>query len=180
MPLSLHKEEIFNLRVDFQCVSTRFLDWYDVCMDIDMSIEHDIIRHPVEIPLQVKTMAGDFCNQPDYKHAGCVELAFHFPMMISVGALLSVCIPSINEQEEIHGQVTWLAHSAHGFVIGMSFQNEREAFRMRMLEQLCYIEDYRQHILTHEGRSLSQQQAASEWIDRHAAAFPLLHTNRTH
>jgi len=65
-----------------------------------------------------------------------------------------------------------LAHSSHGFVIGMSFRNKSEAFRMRMLEQLCYIEHYRQSMLEDEGRELNSQQAASEWIDRYAAAFP--------
>jgi len=163
--------------------------------DMNITLAHTI-RHPVDIPLQVKAIAGGFCHQPgrrdvergdierecaDAEQAACVELAFHFPMMISVGVLLSICIPSINDQEELHGQVTWLAHStSHGFIIGMSFQNEGEAFRMRMLEQLCHIEDYRQRALETEGRDIDPQQAACEWIDRHAAAFPVLHIASVH
>ncbi|MBL4775871.1 MAG: hypothetical protein JKY87_07470 [Mariprofundus sp.] len=124
-----------------------------------------IIRHPVDIPLEVKALAVAGCNQDNHAYG-------EFPMMIAVGALLRVRIPSINANEALHGQVIWLARSAHGFIIGMSFQTEHEAFRMRMLEQLCYIEDYRQQALDNEGRSLDAQQAATEWIEQYAAAFP--------
>ncbi len=138
-----------------------------------MDTVHDMIRHPVEIPLEVKAVvAAD--GQSNRKQVVCGQLSFHFPMMIAVGVLLSVCIPSINAQEKLHGQVTSISHSSHGFMIAMSFQSEKEAFRMRMLEQLCQIEDYRQRVLDHEGRQLNQEQAASEWIDHYAATFPLL------
>ncbi|MDQ6997871.1 MAG: hypothetical protein Q9M17_04080 [Mariprofundus sp.] len=138
-----------------------------------MSTAYDIIRHPVDIPLEVKAvLAAD--DQADRKQAVCGQLSFHFPMMIAVGVLLSICIPSINAQEKLKGQVTSISQSGHGFMIAMSFQSETEAFRMRMLEQLCQIEDYRQHALDHEGRQLNQEQAALEWIDHYAATFPVL------
>jgi len=143
------------------------------------------IRHPVDIPLEVKAIAvgGIPCEawqQDAVVSNGCGELAFHFPMMIAVGALLSVRVPSVNAQTELHGRVIWLAQSVHGFVIGMSFQTEAEAFRMRMIEQLCHIEDYRQQVFETEGRDLNQEQAASEWIDHHAAAFPPLSASVLH
>ena len=139
-----------------------------------MANADDIIRHPVEIPLEIKAMDVAVDSLRTHKLVGCVQLTFHFPMMIAVGVLLTVSIPSINAQEELHGQVSSLSQSKHGFMIGMSFQSEQEAFRMRMLEQLCHIEEYRQRTLLSEGRLLSQDQAASEWIDQYAAAFPML------
>ncbi len=138
------------------------------------------IRHPVNIPLEVRMIAvgGGIAvgawQQDSVSSSRCGELAFHFPMMIAVGALLSVRVPSVNAQTELRGQVIWLAQSVHGFVIGMSFQTEAEAFRMRMIEQICHIEDYRQQVFDTEGRDLNPEQAASEWIDHHAAAFPAL------
>ena len=138
-----------------------------------MDSVHDIIRHPVEIPLEVKAVvaAGDQANRDQVV---CGQLSFHFPMMIAVGVLLSICIPSINAQEKLHGQVTSISHSSHGFMIAISFLSEKEAFRMRMLEQICQIEGYRQRVLDDEGRQLNQEQAASEWIDHYAATFPAL------
>ncbi len=43
-----------------------------------------------------------------------------------------------------------------------------------MVEQVCYIEDYRRFVLMHEGRELSQEDAASEWIAKYAAQFPAI------
>jgi len=150
-------------------------------MDIDMNtLSSDTIRHPVDIPLEVKAIAVGAYQQDETAVGGCAELAFHFPMMLAVGALLRVRVPSVNAQAELRGQVIWLAQSAHGFVIGMAFQSEAEAFRMRMVEQLCYIEDYRQQAFDTEGRDLSPEQAASEWIDHHAAAFPALSPSLIH
>jgi len=56
----------------------------------------------------------------------------------------------------------------------MSFNREAEAFRQRMQEQLCHIEAYRQQVWVSEGRQLSRQQAAAEWIERYAAKFPAI------
>jgi len=161
--------------VYFNTVVSTFLTWYDICMYIDMNtLPSHTIRHPVDIPLEVKAIAVGAWQQGVLDDSRCAELAFHFPMMIAVGALLSVRVPSVNAQTELRGQVIWLAQSVHGFVIGMSFQTEAEAFRMRMIEQLCHIEDYRQQVFDAEGRELNPEQAASEWIDHHAAAFPAL------
>jgi len=138
-----------------------------------------VIHHPVDIPLEIQAIAVDAWQQANHNTSACGELAFHFPMMIAVGAVLKVRIPTVSTQDELYGQVIWLAKSAHGFVIGMAFQSENEAFRMRMLEQLCYIENYRQQVLGNEGRHLDTQQAAAEWIEQHAAEFPPLQS-RTH
>ena len=50
-------------------------------------------------------------------------------------------------------------------------RSERDAFRQRMQAQWCQIEQYRQSVLRDEGRLLSRDEAAMEWIDRFAAAF---------
>jgi hypothetical protein len=44
-------------------------------------------------------------------------------------------------------------------------------FRRRMEAQCCQIERYRAEVLYSEGRFLSQNEAALEWIERYAPAF---------
>jgi hypothetical protein len=41
-----------------------------------------------------------------------------------------------------------------------------------MVEQVCHIEDYRRSVLRTERRELSLDEAAAEWIAKHAADFP--------
>ena len=50
------------------------------------------------------------------------------------------------------------------------------AFAVRMIEQVCHIEQYRQQVSKKEGRELSRDGAALEWITQHAALFPELNT----
>ena len=52
--------------------------------------------------------------------------------------------------------------------------NEDELFRLRMIEQICHIEHYRNEMLKQQGRELSIEEAAQEWISRYAGEFPSL------
>jgi hypothetical protein len=41
-----------------------------------------------------------------------------------------------------------------------------------MVEQVCAIDRYRRQVLEQEGRTLSRDEAASEWITKYAGRFP--------
>jgi hypothetical protein len=43
---------------------------------------------------------------------------------------------------------------------------------MRMVEQVCHIEQYKKELFEDEGRALTGEQAAMEWIKRFAEGFP--------
>jgi hypothetical protein len=43
---------------------------------------------------------------------------------------------------------------------------------MRMCEQVCHIENYRNEVKAAEGRELTPEQAAVEWVSKFAARFP--------
>ena len=59
-----------------------------------------------------------------------------------------------------------------GYEVGVSFLDAEDVFRARMVAQVCYIEDYRRSIARAEGRELSSEEAAGEWIARYAHKFP--------
>ena len=46
--------------------------------------------------------------------------------------------------------------------------------------QLCHIEHYKQMVLRTQGRSLSGQQAALEWISKFAEQFPQTEAGAAH
>ena len=72
------------------------------------------------------------------------------------------------------GNVVWCDRSGNGYEIGIEFEKSRDVFRLRMIEQICHIEHYRKEILLQEGRELTTQEAASEWITKYASDFPAL------
>jgi len=131
-----------------------------------------VIHHPLDVPIEVQTLGTWARDYLPASNTGLAELVFEFSCRINIGEVVVVSIPSVNDGARICGKVIWLAKSACGYVIGMSFYSEDEVFRMRMLEQVCHIEAYRKKKLSREGRELSSEEAASEWIARYAANFP--------
>jgi hypothetical protein len=130
------------------------------------------ICHPLQIPIEVQTLGVGEIHLLSGREMSPGVLAVDVPVMITVGAAVVVRISGIGKDAELHGQVIWFARSAHGYVIGIAFYSEREAFRMRMLEQVCHIEAYRKDVLVNEGRELTSEEAAAEWIACHAVNFP--------
>ena len=71
---------------------------------------------------------------------------------------------------ELEGRVAWCREDGNGYRIGIAFTGEADAFKARMVEQVCQIERYHKQQLA-DGRSVSEEQAAAEWVDKYAARF---------
>ncbi len=131
-----------------------------------------VIHHPLDVPIEVQTLGAQARDYLPASTAELAELVFEFSHRINVGEVVLVRIPSVEDGAQVCGKVIWMAKSARGYVIGVSFYSEGEVFRLRMIEQVCHIEAYRKEKLSREGRELSSEEAASEWISRYAAHFP--------
>ncbi len=87
---------------------------------------------------------------------------------------VKVCIPLLKKDNYLIGTVVWCEKINKGYEIGLEFEGKRKAFRLRMIEQICHIEHYRKEVARAEGRDLSAEAAAREWISRYAGDFPAL------
>ena len=56
----------------------------------------------------------------------------------------------------------------------MQFDNATVAFGLRMVEQVCYIEQYRRDIELMEHRTIDSEHAAKEWVAKFGSSFPAL------
>lgn len=101
-------------------------------------------------------------------------LSFVSPQPVEVFQRVRVCIPIIQEDNFIQGQVVWCEKAGNGYEIGLEFDSSKEVFRLRMIEQICHIEHYRKEVERQEGRKLSTDEAAKEWISKYAGDFPAL------
>ncbi len=103
-------------------------------------------------------------------------LAFISPNSLAVLDRVRVSISILERDCELIGNVVWCEKSDtdSGYEIGIEFEKSRDVFRLRMIEQICHIEHYRGEVLRIEGRELSTQEAASEWIPKYAGDFPPL------
>ena len=88
--------------------------------------------------------------------------------------MLLISIPLVQPIFEIEGRVVWCTESGRAFDIGVEFTEPEKVYKARMVEQVCHIEHYRKEVRDREGRDLSGEEAAMEWIEKHAAEFPAL------
>lgn len=129
------------------------------------------IRHPTSIPLEfsVDDYQVDTRTMNNISEGG---VSFICKNKIEVGAVIKISIKSIRPDIELIGSVVWNNKLDSGeYLVGVKF-TESEHYRARMVEQVCYIEEYRKKVLQEEGRELSSEEAANEWISRYASRFP--------
>jgi len=140
------------------------------------------IRHPSNVPIdfQLESLTSD----QGYPVNGCgllflshksVERGSKILVQISIKDLPNCAKNELADDQggyEAKGTVVWCKKSAQGYDIAVMFTDPSVLFSLRMVEQACYIEDYRRESLTGEGRVLSSDEAAEEWVQRYAADFP--------
>lgn len=132
----------------------------------------NLIHHPEQVPVEIQTL-GYSEAYPAPPVSGCQgELAVHCASKFRVGAVVELYVPQLDSSIRLHGYVIWFHKAGQGYLIGISFKGENEAFRMRMIEQLCHIEAYRKDVAAKQGRILTREEAAAEWIARYSEDFP--------
>lgn len=135
----------------------------------------EFVRHTVHVPLEVERV-GEPAHVESGVNVGYGGLAFVSPTCPAVGEVLRVRIPTVEPVFEGEVRVAWCRPEEGRFLVGVQFLDSSVAFRSRMVQQVCSIENYRREIARQEGRVLSTQQAAAEWIARYAGRFPAAET----
>jgi hypothetical protein len=130
------------------------------------------IRHPADIPIDVS--AGDpLARASSHTYNVSVGgLAFRCDGEFEPGAVVEIRIACVQPVFETRARVVWCRAHEDGFDLGVEFLDRRDAFRARMVEQVCHIENYRKTVYHTEGRVLAGKEAAVEWIGKYAAQFP--------
>ena len=138
-------------------------------------VERRYIRHPSRMPIRFD-LHGDIDHRDEYlRNVSEGGVCFATEVALDPGQPIRLTIPLLGRSFEIDGSVAWCREANDGYEVGVRFRSPQDRFSARMVEQLCYIEDYRQQVMREEGRQLSSEEAANEWIERFAEHFPGLH-----
>jgi PilZ domain len=130
------------------------------------------IRHPSDIPIEYNlgdVVAHEKENLKDISQGG---LCFHSKISIDPGATIHIRISIRKPVFKVDGVVMWCHQTNGHYDVGISFPDTQTEFGVRMVEQVCHIEHYKKKILESEGRHLSGEDAAAEWVTKYAATFP--------
>ncbi|MEM7026674.1 MAG: PilZ domain-containing protein [Pseudomonadota bacterium] len=134
----------------------------------------EYIRHPTSVPINLHEIDGPIkhgINTLSNVSFGGVSCICEEP--VEAGSNLHIRIDCVDPDFEVSGTVVWCRPHANGYEVGIQFLVSKDKmFLFRMVEQLCHIEHYRHEVDRKEGRQLSSEEAASEWIARYADKFP--------
>ncbi len=130
------------------------------------------LRHPTDIPLRYCLADRSWGGRELMRNVGHGGLCFRNADALAVGTILHITIALHGLPFEADGVVVWCVAADGDYEIGVRFRDEETDFAVRMVEQACQIEHYKHEVQSKEGRRLSGEQAAVEWIERHAEDFP--------
>jgi hypothetical protein len=132
----------------------------------------EFIRHTVDVPLEIESLSSAEARREHSRNVSSGGLAFVSNVCPRVGDLLKLRIPTVDPPFEAAAHVAWCRPDGPRYLVGVKFVDPAAAFRSRMVQQVCSIENYRKEVQEQEGRDLSTQEAAAEWIEKYAGSFP--------
>ena len=132
----------------------------------------NFIRHPCDIPIHVELGSVVSSRKEYLLNIGGGGLCFRSHVSLPKGTLISIRIPLVKPIFKCEATVVWCEDRRDHYDVGVQFGEARAAFRLRMVEQICHIEQYKREINRRDGRELTSEEAALEWIEKFAADFP--------
>ncbi len=130
------------------------------------------IRHPANMPIEFETEKDNEKNILEMQNVSTGGLCFISEIILEKGARLKINIQNLRGGFAEDCVVMWCKKRGKKFEVGVKFLDDQTTFRMRMVEQICYIENYRKEVLANEGRDLTPKEASDEWIKKYAKEFP--------
>ena len=128
------------------------------------------VRHPSSIPIELSVARA----HPSGAQALCNISRGGFACTVAeplpVGSAVHLRIPVIWPDYRGNGVVAWCRKAEPAYEVGIQF-SAQQLFSAKMAEQLAQIEQYRLQLQHSEGRTLSNEQAAIEWIGLYAKDF---------
>ena len=138
----------------------------------DFNEKRKYLRHILDIPIEIQ-MDEVAVSEEDYMlDISAGGLSFKSKIELKKGKKIHIKIPLIKPVFEAEGEVVWVRKNNDHYDIGIRFTQNIDIFRMRMVEQVCHIEQYKEDVKAKEGRILTGTQAALEWIQKYASKFP--------
>ena len=134
--------------------------------------QREFLRHTIRVPLEIEQVADAAPHTEEGVNVSYGGLAFLSSTCPSEGDVLRLRIAIVDPPFEAKARVAWCKEEAGKYLVGVEFLDSTVAFQSRMVQQVCSIENYRQEVEEEEGRVLTPQEAAAEWIAKYAGRFP--------
>ena len=131
------------------------------------------IRHPICLPLEyekVKAEKRERAKTLDLSYGG---LLFLSRTKISKKTEIVVMLPFKDKTFKIHGSVARCERDTDSslYEVGIEFTKVNDAFKVKLVEQLHLIEEYRSLRSLQLDREMTLKEASEEWIEKYSEQF---------
>lgn len=140
------------------------------------------IRHPLSFPLKFKVLGknkaaigGEIKSKTINISIG--GLLFSSQHRVRKDALISLKMPFEDKIFKVMARVLHCTKSLDTdlYNVGVSFHRLHDAFKVKLIEQLYLISEYRDLRSVQLGREIPLEQASREWIKRYSERFRRLY-----
>ena len=135
------------------------------------------IRHLLVSPLEYQIAQGG-----DYEKSKTINISeggllFTAKKEVPIGTIINIQIPLYEKTFHIQAKVMHVTKDKETglFKVGVSFCSYSDAFKVKLIEQIYLIEEYRVLRSLQLGRDISLQEASQEWIERYSERFKKLY-----
>lgn len=98
-------------------------------------------------------------------------LSFKSDIHYQPGAIVTIHIPIVVPSFRVIGEVAWCCPHTGYYDVGVKFIQVEKGFRIKTVEQLHFLEQYRKKVYFEEGRQLSCEEANAELVKQYRQAI---------
>ncbi|MCK5450671.1 MAG: PilZ domain-containing protein [Candidatus Omnitrophica bacterium] len=135
------------------------------------------IRHLLVSPLEFKVSESEEFQKTETVDISEGGLLFVSRQDVAVGTVIFLQVPVYDKVFKIKAKVVHVKKDdlQSLYRIGVEFQNYADAFKVKLIEQIYLIEEYRVLRSLQEDRDMSLKEASEEWIKRYSERFKKLY-----
>ena len=136
------------------------------------------IRHPVCYPLEFEHVSKKIRERTKTLNVSEGGLLFLSKYPLKKNEIIILKMPLQEKVFRIRAKVMHTTKDSENtglFNVGVSFYRYSDAFKVKLVEQLYLIDEYRMLRSLQLGHELSMQKASEEWIKRYSKRFARLY-----
>jgi len=141
------------------------------------------IRHPLCLPLSFKIVSGEgnkgalSAERAETINVGLGGLLFSSITAVEADCSIMINMPFEDKVFNVRAKVVRCVKNPQTNLndIAVSFTRLQEAFKVKMIEQVYLIAEYRDLLILQSGKDISLEEASRRWIKRYSARFSQLY-----
>jgi hypothetical protein len=131
-------------------------------------------RQPTDLPVSVEyDLSGLVACRDDYlNNVSSGGLSFKSARPLRKGVEVGIAIPLVRPVFRSRGRVVWCRQTGDRFDIGVAFCGRDNPPSEQIMGQVCDIERLKEVLSATEGRPVTGEEAALEWLRQHMPGSP--------